>query len=163
MRRSRPQQLAIWLLERLTADREPLIGDLVEELRTRPSHLRLWREVLFAMLNRSRENTLDVRLLKISEARSPVEIQPRVGPSRGPAKSINLSGGPVPGVGGLSVVALAALLTLVSPQIWWLAVCCALVGLVLGVALAILRRREGLRVTGDIFSWRDADGGRAHV
>ena len=135
MRRSRPQQLAIWLLERLTADREPLIGDLVEELRTRPSHLRLW----------------------------PVEIQPRVGPSRGPAKSINLSGGPVPGVGGLSVVALAALLTLVSPQIWWLAVCCALVGLVLGVALAILRRREGLKVTGDIFSWRDADGGRAHV
>ena len=135
MRRSRPQQLAIWLLERLTADREPLIGDLVEELRTRPSHLRLW----------------------------PVEIQTRVGPSRGPAKSINLSGGPVPGVGGLSVVALAALLTLVSPQIWWLAVCCALVGLVLGVALAILRRREGLKVTGDIFSWRDADGGRAHV
>ena len=135
MRRSRPQQLAIWLLERLTADREPLIGDLVEELRTRPSHLRLW----------------------------PVEIQPRVGPSRGPAKSINLSGGPVPGVGGLSVVALAALLTLVSPQIWWLAVCCALVSLVLGVALAILRRREGLKVTGDIFSWRDADGGRAHV
>ena len=135
MRRSRRQQLAIWLLERLTADREPLIGDLVEELRTRPSHLRLW----------------------------PVEIQPRVGPSRGPAKSINLSGGPVPGVGGLSVVALAALVTLLSPQIWWVAVCCALVGLVLGVALAILRRREGLRVTGNIFSWRDADEGRAHV
>ena len=163
MRRSRPQQLAIWLLEHLAGGREPLIGDVVQELRTRPSRVWLWREVLFAMLNRSRENTLDVRLLKISEARSPVEIQRRVGPSRRPAKSINLSGGPVPGVGGLSVVALAALLTVVSPQIWWLAVCCALVGVVLGVALAILRRREGLRVTDDIFSWRDADGGRAHV
>ncbi len=92
MRRSRPQQLAIWLLERLTADREPLIGDLVEELRTRPSHLRLWREVLFAMRNRSRENTLDVRLLKISEATSPVETQWRVGASHGPAKSTWVQG-----------------------------------------------------------------------
>ena len=163
MRRSRPKHLAIWLLERVIAGNEPLIGDLEEELRMRPSRLWVWREVFFAMLDRSREHTPDVRLLKLSDTRFPMATPAGVATSHRPAKTINLSGGPVPGVGGLSVVALASLLTLVSPQVWWLAVCCTLVGLVFGVALAILRRREGLTVTGHIFSWRDADGGRAHV
>ena len=149
MMRFKPSRLTVWLLERLALDNEPLVGDLLEESRARPSRVWLWREVLYAALTRARHVKPDVRPLRIVDVRPPVTTKTRVADSRGPAKRVDLSGGPVPGVGGLSVVALASLLTVVSPQMWWLAICCGLVGFSMGVALAILRRREGLRVAGN--------------
>ena len=62
----------------------------------------------------------------------------------GHPRRINLSGGPVPGIGGLSLVALATLVALVTPQLWWAAVWLVVAGIVVGLALLWVRRRAGL-------------------
>lgn len=56
--------------------------------------------------------------------------------------SINISGISVAGVGGLGLVAIAALTTLVLPQAWWLVVFGAAGGVVLGVALVVIGRHR---------------------
>ena len=63
---------------------------------------------------------------------------------RGHSVRINLSGGPVPGVGGLSLIALGTLVALVSPQLWWVAVAVVLAGCLLGFGFVLAHRREGL-------------------
>jgi hypothetical protein len=56
-----PPRVATWLLERSDVD-EPLIGDLVERYKRRPSRLWYWRQVLFAIVadivSRIREHPL---------------------------------------------------------------------------------------------------------
>ena len=53
---------------------------------------------------------------------------------------INLSGGPVPGIGGLSIVALVFHVALVSPQFLWLPVFGLIAGSLVGAALFARRR-----------------------
>ncbi len=62
---------------------------------------------------------------------------------------IDLSGGPVPGIGGLTVIALGVLVTIVSPQLWWLVGAGGVAGLLLGGVLVIAHGREGLGVSTD--------------
>lgn len=54
--------------------------------------------------------------------------------------AINISGISVAGVGGLGMVAIAALVTWVMPEAWWLAVFGATGGVVLATALVLVRR-----------------------
>jgi hypothetical protein len=138
------RRLALWMLERVARGNEPLVGDLVEECRTRPLRLTLWRELLHATMHRSNDTDLDAYPLRLSAARSVLPTERR-SVSR-PARTINLSGGPVPGIGGLSVIALASLLTAMNPHIWWLAAYSLLGGCLVGVVLATMRQRRGLRV-----------------
>jgi hypothetical protein len=56
--------------------------------------------------------------------------------------TINMSGISVSGVGGLGLVAVAAIMTWVFPQAWWLFVFGATGGSVLGVAIVAYRRRH---------------------
>ena len=56
--------------------------------------------------------------------------------------SINMSGISVAGVGGLGLVAVAALTTVVLPQAWWLVVFGAVGGALLGVALVVVGRHH---------------------
>jgi len=58
------------------------------------------------------------------------------------AATINLSGISVSGVGGLGLVAIAALTTWVLPQAWWLVAFGAAGGLVLGLAIVTFRRHH---------------------
>jgi hypothetical protein len=54
--------------------------------------------------------------------------------------AINMSGISVSGVGGLGLVAVAALITWTFPQAWWLEVFGALGGTLLGIAIVAIRR-----------------------
>lgn len=64
--------------------------------------------------------------------------------------SINISGISVSGVGGLGLVAIAALTTYVLPQAWWLVAIGATGGVLLGVALVVIgRHHTSPRPSGD--------------
>lgn len=139
-----PPRLAVALLNRFLPDNEPLAGDLLEEFAVRKSRLWLWRQVVLALLMGSSRSRVDVRPLKLVD-RPPLEIaNPDIRPWTR-TRTINLTGSPLPGVGGLSLVVFGTLMTIVSPQVWWLVFLTILAGVVLGLALVLLRRRTGLR------------------
>ena len=56
--------------------------------------------------------------------------------------NINMSGISVAGVGGLGLVAVAALMTYVLPQAWWLEVIGAAGGTLVGIAIVAFRRHH---------------------
>ena len=55
---------------------------------------------------------------------------------------INMSGIPVNGIGGLGLVAVSLLMTVVLPAAWWLLVFGTTGGVVLAVAIVLARRRH---------------------
>lgn len=55
---------------------------------------------------------------------------------------INMSGIPVNGIGGLGLVAVAVLMTVVLPEAWWLLVIGALGGIALSVVIVVARRHH---------------------
>ena len=57
-----------------------------------------------------------------------------------PRADINMSGIPVAGIGGLGLVAVALVMTIVVPAAWWMLLFGALGGMVLGAALVLSRR-----------------------
>jgi hypothetical protein len=59
---------------------------------------------------------------------------------------INISGIPVAGVGGLGLVAIAVLVSVVMPAAWWLMVAGVAGGAILGVILVL--KRHGLSTSG---------------
>lgn len=59
--------------------------------------------------------------------------------------SINMSGIPVSGVGGLGLVAIAALVAYVLPQAWWLVAFGGAGGVLLGLAIVTFRRHHVTR------------------
>jgi hypothetical protein len=134
---SRPPWLALYVLRTLGVGDESLAGDLVEEFGARRSHLWLWRQVLGAILFRpqaTRRRTGPLGLCDARFAQSVLKPTPRNEPR------INLSGGPVPGVGGLSIVALVFHVAWVSPQLLWLPVFGLAAGSLVAVALFVTGR-----------------------
>ena len=78
---------------------------------------------------------------------------------------INISGIPVAGVGGLGLVAMAVLVSVVRPEIGWMMVPALCGGVVTGVALVLARRVwKGSGPSGDdpkiLFRDLPADSGR---
>ena len=138
MTASRPPRFALHVLRALRVDDESLVGDIVEEFGARRSHLWLWRQVLGAILA-GPEARRRTGPLGICDARF-AQFVLRPTPRREPR--INLSGGPVPGIGGLSIVALVFHVALVSPQLLWLPVFGLAAGSLAGVVL-VVRRRPG--------------------
>ena len=136
MTRSRPPRLALSILRALRVDDESLVGDLVEEFDARRSHLWLWRQVLGAVVAgpQARRRTGPLGLCDARFAQSALRPAPRSEPR------INLSGGPVPGIGGLSIVALVFHVALVSPQLLWLPVFGLTAGSLAAAALVVRRR-----------------------
>jgi hypothetical protein len=59
-----------------------------------------------------------------------------------PRAEINMSGIPVNGIGGLGLVAVSVLMTVVLPEAWWLLVLGVTGGIVLGGVMALARRRH---------------------
>lgn len=133
-------RLALALLERFVPDGEPLAGDLVEELERRRSTAWFWFQVLAAIATASLARRGEIRPLRL------VDLQPAEAVERARRASIrfnrvNLSASPVSDVGGLGLVVLGSLVTIVMPAAWWLLLASALAGVLLG--LAILAVRDG--------------------
>jgi len=140
MRTSQPSRLALGLLNRFIPDDEPLAGDLLEEFGHRRSQLWLWRQVLLAILIRSFRKPHDRRPLKLVDSEAAFEIVEAGGTL--PPKSVNLTASPVMGIGGLGLLALAILVTIVSSQAWWMVAAGVLAGVLFGLALVLIRRRR---------------------
>jgi hypothetical protein len=137
-------RLAVALLNRFLPDNEPLVGDLLEEFAARKSRVWLWRQVVLALLMGSFHKRIDVRPLRLVD-HPPVEItRPDIRPWT-QARTVNLTGSPLPGVGGLSLIILVGLMTIMSPQVWWVMLLAILAGVVFGLGLVLVRRRTGLR------------------
>lgn len=143
MTASRPPRLALYVLRALGVDDESLVGDIVEEFGARRSHPWLWRQVLGAVLLRPRasRSTGPLGICDARFAQSALRPTPRRKPR------INLSGGPVPGIGGLSIVALVFHVALVSPQLLWLPVFGLVAGALVAVALVVRHRRRPYETT----------------
>jgi O-antigen/teichoic acid export membrane protein len=56
--------------------------------------------------------------------------------------AVNLSGSPIPHVGGLGLIVLGGLITVVRPQVWWAVLAALLAGVLLGIALVMIGRRR---------------------
>jgi hypothetical protein len=59
-------------------------------------------------------------------------------------KRVNLTGTSIPSLGGLTLIVLGTLVTLMRPEAWWFVLAAVSVGIVFGVALVTRSRRRGL-------------------
>jgi hypothetical protein len=112
-------------LHRFSAD-QALIGDVLEEYEQRRSRLWLWRQVMAAVAVNASGRARDTQ------------------PHRWMA--VNLTAAPRgTAAGGLGLLALAVLTTIVRPEAWWLLAIGAAGGIGLGTMLVIVSRRRELR------------------
>lgn len=129
-------RLAAYLLDRCLYDNEALAGDVLEEFEFRRSRVWLWRQVLIAIgyaIFRRRDPS---RPLELSTG--PLVSEQTISAGQG-RRVVNLTASPIPGAGGLSVVALAMLMTVLVPDVWWILLAAAAAGAVVGIAMALLR------------------------
>jgi hypothetical protein len=133
-------RLVLAILQRFVSDGDALTGDLLEEVSTRRSHLWLCRQAVTALwLEAGRRHRLEIRPLRLVEG----DVARGAGLVHAPVRPINLSASPTgSGVGGLGIVALATLVTIVNPQIWWAVVVALLGGVLLGAAMVWASARE---------------------
>jgi len=150
MKASEPPRVALALLRRFVPDNEPLAGDLVEGFAAGRSRLWFWREVLVAVAIRSVQPGDDARPLGLAERSAFMAGEPAR--DAAPVRRINLTASPLPGVGGLGLVALGVLVALVRPDAWWIFLPAVLGGVLLGVAMVILRWNRPLHEPNA--SWR---------
>jgi hypothetical protein len=141
MKGPHPPRLALALLERVVPDSAPLAGDLLEEFERHPSRAWLWWQVLSAIAATAYTRPDEIRPLRL------VDIQPADAQERSRRRSvrfrpINLTASPLPGIGGLSIVVLALLVTLVAPGAWLLLFAAMLAGIALGVAMIAMQRNR---------------------
>ena len=143
MSHSSPPRLALWLLTRFVDDHEPLAGDLAERYRERPSRLWFWWQVLGAIAVAS-TRPREVRPLRLVDGPAPFDAR-RVRHG-GDRRAINLTASPIYGVGGLSLVGLASIVTVTAPGTWWIALGVLFGSVLVGLTrLAVSHRRRRSR------------------
>jgi hypothetical protein len=113
-------RVAIALLQSFGRD-DALVGDILEEFERRRSRAWLWRQVILVVL-------LGLPYGMIRQA--------------GRRKRM-----PLP-IGGLGLVAIVALITIVAPGAWWFVAFGAIGGILLGALLVATRRDRALREGG---------------
>ncbi|HJR58670.1 MAG TPA: hypothetical protein VJ813_04710 [Vicinamibacterales bacterium] len=126
-----PPRFAMWLLGRFAPGDEALEGDLLEEFAVRRSRWWLWRQVLAAGLVAMFRTSDEIRPLRLVDGDPGTRF---IDPRRSARRTVNLTASPLPGIGGLGLLALAGLVTVVSPASWWIVVLPILGGIALGVA-----------------------------
>ena len=139
MTRRPTPRLALAVLERFVADSSSLAGDISEEFERRQSRTWLWWQVLAAMTVAMLRRPHEIRPLQLVDLQ-PTDAQERSRRMSRRVGAVNLTASPLYGVGGLGLVALALLVTVVMPGAWWLLLASISCGIVLGVALIALHR-----------------------
>jgi hypothetical protein len=134
MTRRHPPRLALALLERLVSDSDPLAGDLIEEFARRRSRLWFWWQVLAAIASAWLEEPYEIRPLRLVDLQ-PADAVERSRRLNDRMRAVNLSASPLPGIGGIGLVILAFLVTIVAPAAWWALLASALAGVLVAVAL----------------------------
>lgn len=142
MSRSTPPRLAVALLRRFLPANEPLAGDLLERFAARPDRLWFWREVLAAVVLGAFDRRNLEHPLGLAEG-SPFMPAGRARRRTLP-RQINLSASPIRDIGGLGLVVLGVLVSVVRPEMWIVVAAANLGGAALGLAVALLRRSRGL-------------------
>lgn len=138
MTRRHAPRTPIALLEWLVPDSGPLAGDLVEEFERRQSVVWLWWQVLVAIAALFFEQPVEIRPLRLVDEQ-PLDAMERTGQWNRRFRTVNLGASPIPGVGGLGLLVLCGLVTLVMPGAWWGLLGSTIAGIALGCAL-IARR-----------------------
>ncbi len=137
---SRPApRLALALLERFVQDSGPVAGDLLEDFEQRPSRGWFWWQVLAAIATAWFERSAEIRPLRL------VELQPADALERSRKMSLrvrplSLSASPLPDVGGLGLLVLTTLLTVVRPGAWEVLLVSALAGVLLSIVIIAIHR-----------------------
>ena len=137
-----PPRLATALLRRFLPGNEPLAGDLLERFEASRSRLWFWREVIAAIVIQALQRPDRDHPLGVGE--HPEWVLGERSRNADPPRRVNLTASPLPGVGGLSLVALGGIVTVVEPQAWWMFVPAVAGGAALGVTMALVRRRAAL-------------------
>ena len=139
----RPPWLALFVLEHCVPDGSSIAGDLVEEFDRGRSSAWLWWQVLAAVTFARRGETDEIRPLRLVELQ-PCDAQERsrrflaLGP-------VNLTASPVHGVGGLGLVILACIVSVLQPGMWVMLIATMAGGLVLGSAMIARHRATPFR------------------
>ena len=139
MKASHPPRLAIALLRRFVADSEPLVGDLIEQFAVRQSRRWFWRQTLLARVFRPARDP--ERPLVLGE--HPRFDTDEVARTKPLVRRVNLTGSPIPGIGGLGLAALGVIVALARPNAWWIFVPAIAGGVILGAAMVIVRAKRG--------------------
>jgi hypothetical protein len=134
---TRPPRLAVALLTRFVPDEEPLTGDLIEEFAAGRSRAWFWRQTIAAVALAVFRRSDEIRPLRLIDG-SPARVSSAATVTR--RKVVNLTASPLAGIGGLSIVIMAALVTIVMPQAWWLVAAAMIAGIVFGIVLIAVRR-----------------------
>jgi hypothetical protein len=133
-------RLALALLNRFTPDDEPLTGDLLEEYAAGRSRAWFWRQTIAAVALTMLRRSDEVRPLRLVDG-VPARVSPLASAATiAPRRTVNLTASPIAGIGGLSLVIMGTLVTIVMPQAWWLVAAAALAGVIFGVVLIAIRR-----------------------
>lgn len=140
MTRRRAPRLALALIERFVPDSEALVGDVIEEFQTRRSRAWVWRQALGAVGAAWHERSVEIRPLRL------VELQPADAVERSRQlvnrlPPVNLSASPLPDIGGLGLVLLGFLVTVVTPSAWWALGASVIGGVAVGVVMIVVRAR----------------------
>jgi hypothetical protein len=133
-------RLAHALLNRLALDNEPLAGDLLEEFHRRQSRVWLWRQLLYAFVRQALYAPHPPVALQL-EPFDPVVAEWLMEKRLEKKRRVNLTGTGVEGIGGLTMVILGFMVSMVVPAIWWFVVGGMFAGLLCGLALVKTHQR----------------------
>lgn len=143
MIRSQPSSIVLTLLRFIETENEALAGDLAEEWRAGRSTRWFWRQLLPALVvvswQRRSSKPVSLGLVPSVPLGPPDHSFPLIDPA-----TINLSGIKVRGIGGLGLLAIIGLITIVMPQAWLLVLTGLTGGVVVGVVAIVRRRNRGL-------------------
>jgi hypothetical protein len=134
MTRRPTPRLALWLLERLVPDAEPLAGDLAEEYVGGRSRWWVWRQVIGAIATALTGPAGDIRPIRLLDAQ-PLDAMRRTLAFHRRERVVSLNATPTTQFGGLSAVVLGGILTATAPFMWALLAMALAAGTVFGVAL----------------------------
>ena len=137
----KPPRFARTLLDRLALDNEPLAGDIIEEFQRRQSKLWLWRQLLAAIVMQALYAPHPPVALNLSPI-DPVVAEWMMSKRLDRKKRVSLTGSGVEGIGGLTLVILGFMMSMVIPAIWWFVVGGISAGIVLGIVLLEMRKQE---------------------